>query len=89
MPQRGEILVERLTGKRAIVISVSGEELTCRFSDGRLEERFDFELDPVLPILNQLLTMLGSLFFSAPPRERAQMPTGERPRPLLVRPSNA
>ena len=88
MTHRGDIVVERLTGKRAIVINVSGEELTCRFGDGRLEERFDFELEPALPVLSQLLAFLGSLFTSAP-RERTQVPSGERVRPLLVRPSNA
>ena len=45
MLERGDIVVERLTGKRAIVIRVaSPEEVTCRFADGRLEERFAFEL---------------------------------------------
>src|SRR5437016_13893257 len=48
MPQRGEIVVERLTGNRAIVIRVvSPEEVTCRFADGRLEDRFTFELEPL------------------------------------------
>jgi len=43
MPQRGEIVVERLTSNRAIVIRVvSPEEVTCRFADGRLEDRFTF-----------------------------------------------
>ena len=40
MPQCGEIVVERLTGNRAMVIRVlSPEEVTCRFGDGRLEDR--------------------------------------------------
>jgi len=48
MPQRGEIVVERLTGNRAIVIRVvSPEEVTCRFADGRLEDRFTFVLEPL------------------------------------------
>ena len=38
-PHRGDIVVERLTGKRAIVIQVQGEQVTCRFGDGRLEDR--------------------------------------------------
>jgi hypothetical protein len=88
MPQRGDIVVERLTGKRAIVIHVNGEELTCRFADGRLEDRFTFELEPALPPLNSLLAFLGSLF-TATPRERPSLQAGERPRPLLVRPSTA
>ena len=88
MPQRGDIVVERLTGKRAMVIQVSGEEVTCRFGDGRLEDRFAFEIEPALPLLNSLVAFLGSLLWSAP-RERTQVPVGERVRPLLVRPSNA
>jgi len=51
MPQRGEIVVERLTGNRAMVIDVvSPEEITCRFADGRLEDRFTFELEPLLSL---------------------------------------
>ncbi len=86
MAQRGDIVVERLTGKRAIVINVSGDELTCRFGDGRLEERFDFELEPFVPVLNQLIALLGSLLWTAP-RERPQVASTERVRPLLVRPT--
>jgi hypothetical protein len=87
MPQRGDIVVERLTGKRAIVIHVNGEELTCRFADGRLEDRFAFELEPALPPLNSLLALLGSLFTSSSRPQSSQVGAGERPRPLLVRPS--
>src|SRR5438874_7604261 len=51
MPQRGEIVVERLTGNRAMVIEVvSPEEITCRFADGRLEDRFTFEVEPLLSL---------------------------------------
>ena len=89
MPQRGDIVVERLTGKRAIVIQTNGEEITCRFADGRLDDRFAFELDPALPPLNSLLAFFGSLFGTATPRERPTVGSGERPRPLLVRPSIA
>jgi hypothetical protein len=88
MPQRGDIVVERLTGKRAIVIQTNGEEITCRFADGRLDDRFAFELDPALPPLSSLLAFFGSLFGTTP-RERSPVASGERPRPLLVRPSNA
>src|SRR5207245_10344352 len=46
MPQPGDIVVERLTGNRAIVIRVvSPEEMICRFRDGRFEERFTVELE--------------------------------------------
>jgi len=46
MPQPGDIVAERLTGNRAIVIRVvSPEEMICRFGDGRFEERFTFELE--------------------------------------------
>ena len=51
MPQCGEIVVERLTGNRAMVIRLlSPEEVTCRFGDGRLEDRFSFELEPLLSL---------------------------------------
>ncbi len=65
MPQRGDIVVERLTGKRAIVIQVaSAEEITCRFADGRLEERFTFELEPPLSPLGSLLAFFLGGFLS-------------------------
>ena len=89
MPQRGDIVVERLTGKRAIVIHLNGEELTCRFADGRLEDRFAFELEPAMPPLNSLLAFLGSLLTSSPRPQPSLQTGGERPRPLLVRPSTA
>src|SRR5207249_12219040 len=51
LPQCGEIVVERLTGNRAMVIrGLSPEEVTCRFGDGRLEDRFTFELEPLLSL---------------------------------------
>src|SRR5881409_4487819 len=59
MLQRGEIVVERLTGNRAMVIRVVGpEEVTCRFADGRLEDRFAFELEPLLSPLGSLRSVL-------------------------------
>src|SRR6059036_1701919 len=89
MPQRGDIVVERLTGKRAIVIHVTGpEEVTCRFADGRLEDRYTFELDPWMPFLNWLMSLVMSISLSTP-RERPASAVNERVRPLLVRPSNA
>src|SRR3989442_1611148 len=57
MPQRGEIVVERLTGNRAMVIHVvSPEEITCRFADGRLEDRFMFEVEPLLSPKRQVIS---------------------------------
>ena len=89
MPQRGEMVVERLTGNRAIVIRVeSPEEVTCRFCDGRLEYRYTFELEPpATPPLGSLISLLLSPFtlllsLMNRPRER----TSARVRPLLVRP---
>jgi hypothetical protein len=62
---RGEIVVERLTGKRAIVIHMaSAEEVTCRFADGRLEERFTFELEPPLSPFGSLLAFFLGGFLS-------------------------
>lgn len=89
MLQRGDIVVERLTAKRAIVIQVaSPEEFTCRFGDGRLEDRYDFELEPVPSVFGSLLAFVASLFSATAPRERPTTPVGERPRPLLVRPAS-
>ena len=87
MLERGDIVVERLTGKRAIVINVAGEEIRCRFGDGRIDDRFDFELEPMMPILQSLIAFLGTLLWT-PPRERPQMQAGERVRMLSsVRPN--
>jgi len=84
MPQRGDIVVERLTGRRAIVIHVtSPEEVTCRFADGRLEDRFTFELDPLLPLLGSILSFFIALFVNGT-RERPNS-IAEQVRPLLVR----
>jgi hypothetical protein len=83
MPQRGDIVVERLTGKRAIVINVlSPEEVTCRFGDGRLEDRFTFELEPVLSLMGSLLSSLFAPFVS---RVRDNATVTGRVRPLIVR----
>lgn len=65
MPQRGDTVVERLTGKRAIVIRVtSAEEVTCRFVDGRLSDRFTFEREPPLSPLGSLLVFFLSGFLN-------------------------
>jgi hypothetical protein len=84
MPKRGDIVVERLTGKRAIVIRIEGEEITCRFADGRLDDRFAFELDPAVPLVESLLSLVFSLF-GGPPRDRSAIGVNDRARPSLVR----
>lgn len=59
--QRGDIVIERLTGQRAMVIRVvSAEEVTCRFVDGRLEDRFSFELGAPLSVLGWLAFLVSS-----------------------------
>jgi hypothetical protein len=86
MPQAGDIVVERLTGTRAIVIRVvSPEEIVCRFADGRLEERFTFELDqlPLASLISVFLSSFLSWF-----RQRPATPITQRPRPTLVRASS-
>jgi hypothetical protein len=89
MPQRGDIVVERLTGRRAVVIRVVGsEEVTCRFGDGRLEDRYTFELESAVPLLQSLLSLVLSLFVS-PARPHPTPVVSERVRPLLVRPSGS
>jgi len=85
MPQRGDIVLERLTGRKAIVIHVTGpEEVTCRFADGRLDDRYTFELEQPPPLLNSLLSLVISPFASRP-RERPAASSSERARLLLVR----
>ncbi len=84
MPQRGDIVVERLTGKRAIVIKVAGDAVVCRFGDGRLEDRFVFELESPSSVLGGLVGFITSSFVG---RSRED-PVGvnERVRPLLRQP---
>jgi hypothetical protein len=89
MPQRGDIVVERLTGKRAIVIRIQGpEEVTCRFADGRLEDRFNFELEPAQAAIATLISLTLSMF-GAGQRERQPAAVGDRLRPMLVRTSGS
>src|SRR5438874_13813422 len=86
MPQRGEIVVERLTGNRAMVIEVvSPEEITCRFADGRLEDRFTFEVEPLLSPFGAAVGFVLSGFVSRWFRQGA--PASVTDRPLLVRPT--
>src|SRR5205809_1954274 len=99
MPQRGEIMVERLTGNRAMVIGVlSPEEVTCRFGDGRLEDRFTFELEPLLSLrdprgggrfvpLGSLVWLFFSGFVSRWLRQAAPASVTDRLR--LVQPSDS
>src|SRR6184192_3074539 len=86
MPQRGEIVVERLTGNRAMVIRVlSPEEVTCRFGDGRLEDRFTFEVEPLLSPFGSLVWFFLSGFVSRWFRQGAAASVTDRLR--LVQPS--
>lgn len=85
MPQRGDIVIERLTGKRAIVIRVEGpEEVTCRFADGRLEDRYTFELEPALPLVGSLVSFFLGMFAGGARTEPPGSVT-DRVRPLLLR----
>jgi len=87
MPQPGDIVVERLTGRRVIVITTStANELTVRFPDGRLEDRFVFELEQPQSLLDTLLGLL-SLSLSLPSRAGEYGPrvVRDRFRPQLVR----
>jgi len=89
MPKRGDIVIERLTGKRAIVIRIDGDEVTCRYADGRLADRFVFELELAMPFVESVLSVFFSLFGVTSNRERWS-PAGvaERGRPILVRPAS-
>ena len=88
MPQCGEIVVERLTGNRAMVIHVvSPEEITCRFADGRLEDRFTFEVEPLLSPFGAVVWFVLSGFVSRWFRQGATASVTDRLR--LVRPSES
>jgi len=83
MPQRGDIVVERLTGRRAIVIKVAGDAVVCRFGDGRLEDRFVFELESPSSVLGGLLWLIASPFLG---RSREDpLGVNGRVRPLVLR----
>jgi hypothetical protein len=87
MAKPGDIVVERLTGRRAIVIrAASREEVTCRFADGRLEERFVFELELPLSPLGLLLSFLLSTF-SIRLRQSPEIAGSSSPPVWLVRPT--
>jgi hypothetical protein len=89
MLKRGDLVVERLTGRRAIVIHVTGEEeLTCRFADGRLEDRFTCELETASSLLDRFLALVATPFANRP-REAPSGSVRERVRPLIVRQPNA
>src|SRR5947208_414475 len=84
MPQPGDIVIERLTGNRAIVIRVvSPEEMICRLRDGRFEERFTFELEPPPSPLASLLSFFVSSFLSW--FRQSPAASVEGPRPALAR----
>jgi hypothetical protein len=88
MRQRGEIVVERLTGNRAMVIHVvSPEEITCHFTDGRLEDRFTFEVEPLLSPFRSRVWFFLSGFLSRWFPQSAPGSVTERLR--LVRPSES
>jgi hypothetical protein len=82
MLRRGDIAIERLTGKRAMVIDFTGpEEVTCRFSDGRLEDRFLFELDLARPtVWDSVFSLLRYPFSSEAAKKRPAAPAAARPR---------
>jgi len=86
MPQleRGDIVVERLTGTRVIVISArpAADDVTVRFPDGRLEDRYTFELEQPQTIFDVLLGLVAvSLAWPARAVEYGPRPL---PRPRLV-----
>ena len=83
MPQRGDIVLERLTGKRVIVIKVAGDEIMCRFDDGRKEERFAFELESPTSALGTLLSLIANLFRGRLREDASGV--NERVRPLVLR----
>jgi hypothetical protein len=86
MLRRGDIAVERLTGRRAMVIDFTGpEEVTCRFNDGRLEDRFLFELDLARPtVWDSVFSLLKNPFGGEVVKKRPAATSAPRP-PRLAR----
>jgi hypothetical protein len=88
MPQleRGDIVVERLTGTRVIIIRATptGDDFTVRFPDGRLEDRFAFELEQPQTLLDLLRDLVMSTLMW-PTRAIEYGPRAVRPRPQLVK----
>jgi len=84
--ERGDIVVERLTGTRVIVINAvpTSEDLTVRFPDGRLEDRYAFELEQPQTMLEVLRDFLA-LSLTWPARAIEYGPHTVRARPQLVR----
>ena len=82
--ERGDIVVERLTGTRVIVINAvpTSEELTVRFPDGRLEDRYAFELEQPQTV-GDVLRGLLTLSLAWPARSGDHAPRTVPPRPLL------
>lgn len=82
MLRRGDIAVEILTGRRAMVIDFTGpEEVTCRFNDGRLEDRFVFELELARPtVWDSVFSLLKSPFGGEVVKKRPQATAAPRPR---------
>ncbi len=89
--QRGDIAVERLTGRRTMVIQVTGpEEVTCRFGDGRLEDRFVFELSPAPPTwVDTVLSLFTSPFSSESSKKRPAPQASTPVRPRVARPGGS
>lgn len=81
MPQPGDIVVERLTGRRAIVIEANDLQIRCRFADGRLDDRYPFEVESPPSVLMSLFSLLLAPFAS----RRESAPFGPNVRPMIVR----
>ena len=82
MLHRGDILVERLTGKRVMVIDVPGpDEVTCRFSDGRLEGRFICEVAiPQRSLLESFFSYAMTFFVGPQKTQLTSVASDSRPR---------
>ena len=90
MFRRGDILIERLAGKKAMAVDVpSPEVITCRFGDGRLEDRFVFEINAApRSFLETLVSYAKSLLWTSP-QEYRQPAVAAGGRPRLARRSGS
>jgi len=88
--QRGDIVIERLTGVHVFLLERVNSEWACRFPDGRVENRYGFELmaSPLVRVaavlaegVGSLVTLLrwmqGALVVAVPPRLVRTLPRQE------------
>ena len=89
--EKGEIVIERLTGRHVMLLEQVDNEWICRFADGRQENRRVFELAPsaLARVVELTATIAGDLsiafgrpqeWLAVPPPRFLQIVRGRRRR---------